>query len=94
MTWACSARNRLLNISRKDMMHAGAADPAHRADHPPISLQGYGAPIQKVNLVIERYAAAASGVFLADWFGHWKDEDDSGRRIRRGGRRSPFSRRI
>lgn len=42
---------------------------------PPISLQGYGAPIQKVNLAIERYASAASGVFLADWFSALKDED-------------------
>ncbi len=42
---------------------------------PPISLQGYGAPIKKVNLAIEKYASAANGVFFADWFGALKDED-------------------
>jgi lysophospholipase L1-like esterase len=42
---------------------------------PPISLQGYGVPIKKINLAIERYTSAASGIFLADWFGALKDED-------------------
>jgi lysophospholipase L1-like esterase len=42
---------------------------------PPINLEGYGDYLTTINLAIEQYAATASGVFLADWFGALKDED-------------------
>ena len=42
---------------------------------PPISLEGYGAPVKKVNRAIEGYASTCSSVSFADWFNALQDED-------------------